>query len=210
MNHAAWFDPLVAIVLTRHFFPGRIFCGPMDAEALQRYGILRKAGLFGVEQGTARGAREFLRQSLAVLEMPNGALCLTPEGRFADVRTRPIKFQSGLGHIARRIPRATFVPMAVEYAFWEERTPELLVRFGKPIRIEDEAERDAPGWTSRFEQALGATLDDLAVLAKRRDAAAFETILCGRAGVGVFYDLWRRIGCAIRGERFESRHASLR
>ena len=39
----------------------------MDAAALERYGILKRVGVFGVEMKTARGAAQFLRTGLAIL-----------------------------------------------------------------------------------------------------------------------------------------------
>ena len=44
--------------------------------------------------------------------------------------TRPVRLRPGLAHLARRVPGATIVPLALEYPFWDERTPEALCRFG--------------------------------------------------------------------------------
>jgi hypothetical protein len=44
------------------------------------------------------------------------------------------------------------------------------------------------------------------LLAIGRDPAAFETLLDGRAGVGGWYDLWRRLMFWRRGQKFAGRH----
>ena len=97
MNHPSWWDPLVALILFEKLLPKRTFYGPIDGRALQRYGILRRLGFFGVELGTALGARQFLRGSAAALAQPGGALCITAQGHFTDVRQRPARFEAGLG-----------------------------------------------------------------------------------------------------------------
>ena len=35
-----------------------------------------------------------------------------------------------MAHLARRVPGAVILPMAVEYTFWNESRAEALVRFG--------------------------------------------------------------------------------
>jgi 1-acyl-sn-glycerol-3-phosphate acyltransferase len=130
LNHGSWWDPLIALLLTQRYLAAREFAAPIDAAALKRYGILERIGFFGVEQGTWRGARQFLRTSEEVLKRERGAVCVTPQGRFADVRERPLRFAPGLGQLASRLTAGTILPLAVEYAFWEERTPEVLARFG--------------------------------------------------------------------------------
>ena len=60
-------------------------------------------------------------------------LWITAEGSFTDARTRPVRLRPGLAHLARRVPGATIVPLALEYPFWDERTPEALCRFGTPM-----------------------------------------------------------------------------
>jgi 1-acyl-sn-glycerol-3-phosphate acyltransferase len=207
LNHASWWDPLVALVFTREFFPQRSFSAPIDAAALERYGILKRAGFFGVEQGTARGARQFLRGSAEALEDANGGLCLTPQGRFTDVRVRPLGFKTGIGELAFRRPGTAFLPVAVEYAFWQERSPEVLVKFGATVTAEPHLAADAKEWTLLLEQRLAATMDALALESQSRDANAFQALMNGSAGIGGPYDLWRTARARLRGESFDPQHS---
>ena len=50
-----------------------------------------------------------------------------------DVRERPLRLAGGLARLAKRVPEACFVPLAIEYAFWDERRPNCLLRFGAPV-----------------------------------------------------------------------------
>ena len=210
-NHASWWDPLVCLVLKAEFFADRAAFAPIDAAALERYKLFRRLGFFAVEQGSRRGAVQFLRTAEKILRAPNPLLALTPQSRFCDVRERPASFQPGLGHLATRVERGLFVPMAVEYVFWEERLPEILVRFGEPIEVRRECAADfsPANWTDLFEQKLQATQDALSIEAQRRDPDAFEHVLRGGAGQGGIYDFWRGLKAKFRGQSFRKEHGDI-
>jgi 1-acyl-sn-glycerol-3-phosphate acyltransferase len=208
-NHTSWFDPLVGLVLKEHCFTQRKLSAPMDAAALGRYGFFRKLGFFPVEQKSARGAVQFLRAAGEIMRSPSSLLAVTPQSRFADVRERPVKFAGGLGLLATRVERAVFVPLALEYVFWEERLPEILVRFGTPTTIgSGSGKHSAAEWTAFFEARMAENQDALALEAQRRDPASFENILRGGAGQGGVYDWWRAVKARFRGEFFQKEHGN--
>jgi len=183
-NHSSWWDPMVSILLAETLLPGRKHYAPMDAEALKRYPILRKLGIFPVEMSLARGAAQFLRTSEAILAA-GGVLWITPQGRFADVREELV-FKPGLAALAARVPEATLVPLAIEYAFWDERLPEVLLRVGEPLRVGESAE-----------VALAAVMVELKAAVIARDVGVFTSLLRGGRGTGGFYGLGRRLGSWI-------------
>jgi 1-acyl-sn-glycerol-3-phosphate acyltransferase len=204
-NHPGWWDPMTAVLMTDLLFPGRRFAAPMDAEALRLYPILERLGFFSVERDTTSGAREFLRTSRQLLKNPQTLLWLTPSGKFHDIR-QPASFMSGLGHLLNSDFPGAALPMAIEYTFWNERSPELLVRFGSPVSLHSLAvERDAR--TIELEKALTATQALLAEHAVARDPAGFTTLAMGQAGIGGLYDFWRRMIANLRGQKFVERHS---
>lgn len=211
-NHASWWDPALFMWLARAFFPERSGHGPMDSAALERYRFFGRLGVFGVEPGTARGARTFLRVSRGVLARPASALWLTAEGEFTDPRHRPVRLRTGLAHLARHLAadgvEALALPLALEYPFWNERLPEALLRFGEPIPIVAGSSRPAGEWQGVFERGLETTMDALAVAAQSRDAGSFVTLLAGRTGVGGVYDRWRSFRASLRGRRFDAAHGT--
>jgi 1-acyl-sn-glycerol-3-phosphate acyltransferase len=204
-NHPSWWDPLICLRLAEQFFPDRDNYAPMDAAALGKYKFLEKLGFFGVEMGSARGARRFLSISQQVLSRPNTALWIAAEGQFTDPRVRPVRLRSGLGHLATRMRQAVLLPVAFEYPFWEERTPEALARFGEEIPA-GEADMAATDWTAVLESRLESALDALAAESLTRDPSRFDVLLGGTAGVGGVYDAWRRLKARVRGERFRPEH----
>jgi hypothetical protein len=190
--------------MTDLLLPGRQFAAPMDAEALKSYPILERLGFFAVERDTASGAKEFLRTSRELLKDPKTILWMTPAGKFHDIR-QPASFMNGLSHLVDSAFQGTAIPMAIEYTFWNERSPELLVRFGDPVDCARlPTDRDAR--TLVFETSLVTTQTSLAELAIARDPAGFTTLAMGRAGIGGLYDVWRRMIAGLRGQRFEDRH----
>jgi 1-acyl-sn-glycerol-3-phosphate acyltransferase len=205
LNHPSWWDPLVGLLLTERF-PGRTHFAPVEAAALGRYRFFERLGFFGVRSGTAGGAREFLRTGVLLLQRPGTALWVTAQGRFTDPRQRPPGLRPGVGHLARRLRGATLLPLALEYPFWEERLPEALARFGRPVVVEDGSARPAAAWVKVIEERLAEAQDALAEAARARDRAAFEVLLRGRAGVGGVYDGWRRLRAWLTGRRFHAEH----
>ena len=188
-NHSSWWDPMVAILLAEVLRPGMRHYAPMDAAALARYPILRRVGIFPVEMATARGAAQFLRTSQAILDS-GGVLWVTPQGRFADTR-EVLKFKPGLGALAARNPGLRFVPLAIEYTFWDERLPEALLRFGEAVVVEEGLSSEAV--TEQLVAALAEMMAKLSAATIARDPRAFDVLLTGRRGTGGFYALGRRL-----------------
>lgn len=209
-NHASWWDALVCLVVKQEFFSGRTAFAPMDAAMLKRYKMFHKFGFFGAAQGSRRGAIQFLRTAEAILKSRDNLLFVTPQGRFADVRDRPVRFEAGLGHLALRVERVLFVPVAAEYVFWEERLPEILVRFGEPVEVRagTRSAFDAKDWTTLFERKLTETQDALAIEAQRRKGNDFQMVLRGGAGPGGVYDWWRGLKAKLRGDSFRKEHGN--
>jgi hypothetical protein len=197
LNHPSWWDPLLCLVLS-DLFPGYKHYAPIDARALEQYRFFARLGFFGVELGSFRGARGFLETGLAILNEPNSVLWVTGQGRFTDVRIRPLRLEPGLGHLLARAPRATVLPLALELVFWNERLPEALLRFGKPLEIDMALSPAA--WTQALEAALAANQETLATQAMSRSPEHFDTLLVGRRGVGFSYDWWRRLRSVLTGQ----------
>ncbi|MFN2977529.1 lysophospholipid acyltransferase family protein [Terriglobus aquaticus] len=215
LNHPSWWDPLVGFALSRWLLPGRRFYAPIDAEALQRYGIFRRLGLFPVAMHSARGAAQFLRAGGEVLDR-GYILAVTPQGHFTDVRERPVVFRPGLASLLHRRSaqgkRTTVLPLALEYTFWDQRLPEALVNCGTPLSFGSAPEGIA-GPSQRdihtaLERAMEQTQDELRALAMRRDPAAFRSLLEGRRGSAGWYGWIERLRSVAKGRRGRGDHTA--
>lgn len=206
MNHPSWWDPMIGMVLSRTFAAGRDEFAAIDADAVKRYGFLSWLGFVAVDQSGMRGAAVFLQTGAAILSAPGRVYWVTAQGRFTDVRERPLGLRSGVGHLAARMTGGVVLPLALEYTFWTERTPEALVRFGEPIRVTAHPGLSGRWWTQLIEAGLTRTLDALNAETASRDPAKFATLLDGRSGVGGVYDVWRRLKAWARGRKFDPSH----
>ncbi|GEP09467.1 lysophospholipid acyltransferase family protein [Methylobacterium gnaphalii] len=207
-NHPSWWDAAVLILLGDRLFPGRAMFAPFDARMLERYGIFRRLGAFPVDLDSRRGAAQFLASARAVLATPTHMLWITAQGRFSDVRSRPLDLRPGIAHLAEIAPDALFLPLALEYAFWDQRGAEACCAFGAPIAARDLLSQPRTERLAHLETALTATLDRLSADVMAREAARFVPVIEGSRGVGGVYDLWRRVATLARGRRFDPAHGS--
>jgi 1-acyl-sn-glycerol-3-phosphate acyltransferase len=205
-NHPSWWDPALILLTMPRLFPRRRGFGPMDAAELERYGLFRRMGLFGIDPTSPRGAASFLRVARAGLAHSDTMLGITAEGSFTDPRLRPVRLRAGLAHLARHHPEAVFLPLALEYGFWNESKPEALLRFGRPVQLPPGNTNSVAEWQVALEAALTETMDALADASAQRDPAMFTRLFSGTAGVGGIYDLWRRARAAAAGRRFNAQH----
>ncbi|WP_201859779.1 lysophospholipid acyltransferase family protein [Microvirga soli] len=205
-NHPAWWDAAIYILAADHFFPDYESYAPIDAAMLKQYGVFGRIGAFGVDLDSPRGAAEFLRTSAEILSSPTHALWVTAQGRFSDVRERPLGLKAGVARLPELAPDCTVIPLAIEYGFWLERGAEAFLAFGKPMHGRDLLNLARPARLERLEAELATTLDRLSADVQSRDPARFRAMLEGRAGVGGIYDQWRRMMATVRGRAFDPSH----
>lgn len=153
-------------------------------------------------------ARSFLRHSESLLSQEGSMLWLTPQGRFADIRERPVRFAPGLAHLATRLPHAIFIPLAFEYTFGQERHPEIFIRFGSAQKG-NALGADVLSTRATLEQSMEINQDALRDAVCLRAPDSFTTLLTGRGGASVPYDLWRRFKASISGKSVNLNHGNL-
>ncbi|MCJ2011988.1 lysophospholipid acyltransferase family protein [Methylobacterium sp. J-076] len=207
-NHPAWWDAAVILALAGRLFPGRDHRAPFDAAMLAKYTIFARLGAFGVDLDSPRGGAQFLAAARAILARPGATLWITAQGRFQDVRVRPLGLRPGVARLPELSPDALFVPLALEYAFWDERGAEAFAAFGPPLAGSELAALPRAERLARLEGALADTLDRLGADVMSREPARFRPLLAGRKGVGGLYDLWRAAAARLRGRRFDPAHRS--
>ena len=202
-NHSSWWDPMVCFLLSAELLPGRRNYAPMEADSLDRYAVLKRLGVFPVAIETARGAVQFLRTGQAVLES-GGVLWITPQGRFADPREKPLVFKPGLAALAARVGRCTVLPLAIEYTFWDERKPEVLLELAEPIEVEGAS---AAELGPKLVEALTRVMQQLETRALTRNPRSFERILAsGRVGTGGMYGFGQRLRAALLRRPYQAEH----
>ena len=118
-------------------------------------------------------------------------LWVTPQGRFCDVREE-VTLRPGAAAIAARHPGVMVACVALEYVFWGDPKPELLIRF-EPCPAPDHP--TTAGWQRTMTAAMRCNQAALANLSVRRDPEPFHLLLgraAGGGGVNPAYDTWLR------------------
>lgn len=211
-NHASWWDPISASLIRQKYLSNRIFYAPIDADALKNYRIMADLGFYGLKLNTIRGAADFLATTQAILETPNSALFITPEGKFTDVRDHSPDLMPGLSHLVSKVPEIVFVPLALEYGFWDESRPQIFAKLGDIIhcvhRKHAETELNKSQWNELLTQRLRQTQTELATSVIQREGSAFQYVIASRPKRLGWYDYFRSWRAFLRGHKFDPRHSA--
>jgi 1-acyl-sn-glycerol-3-phosphate acyltransferase len=196
LSHSSWWDPIAAVLMKDALIPSRASCSPMDRVQLERFGFFRKLGIFGIDPDDPAAAGPMVSYVMdRMREHPRPTLIITPQGRFADVRA-PVEVRPGTALLAARLVREGRTPrmvgMAVEYPFWIDRKPEMLVRVSD-FDAPSDATR-ASAWQRAIEQGMATNAAALAERAVARDPSAFRTLIgSGSGAVHPVFDAWARM-----------------
>ncbi len=191
MNHQSWWDPMIGLALASELWPARRAIAPMDATQLIKFPILRKIGIFGIhpdDPASMNAMGEFVAQRFSELSKPT--LLLTPQGQFADLRA-PLVIRPGTAALAARFSTCRVLSVSIEYTFWLDQKPEVLIRIQEVPRPEPTS---TTSWRRAITQTMEANAAALAALVIARDPAPFTTLIGGSSsGTNPFYNLWNRL-----------------
>lgn len=191
MNHQSWWDPMIGLALASELWPARRAIAPMDATQLIKFPILRKIGIFGIhpdDPASMNAIGEFVAQRFSELSKPT--LLLTPQGQFADLRA-PLVIRPGTAALAARFSTCRVLSVSIEYTFWLDQKPEVLIRIQEVPRPEPTS---TTSWHRAITQTMEANAAALAALVIARDPAPFTTLIGGSSsGTNPFYNLWNRL-----------------
>lgn len=158
--HCNWWDGIVLYNITHRIFRKEI---RLMVEELNRFPLLRRGGAYSVNKKSPQSAMKALQYSVDLLGDLRNILCIFPQGIIRPPRFRPIEFQTGLAYIAqnavKKYGRVNLVPCAIDYCFFRDNRPEVIVDFGKRIELSKEFPIDRKNLTHMLEHALTETCD---------------------------------------------------
>jgi 1-acyl-sn-glycerol-3-phosphate acyltransferase len=207
-NHSSWWDLLLGLALIERL-PQWDCYAPMDEAQLRRYPFFSRLGIIGVDRGSLRGAREFVRYSRTLLEGRPRALCITPQGEFACNSARPIQFQPGVGFVARELSAFFVSTVVLDYEFWTEKRPEAFISVRPLERITVGPDFDRRAFVHALERKMEIHLDELTALREKRNPELFTSLLSGRGGISPLYDAVRALSARLQGKRFAPQHGDV-
>jgi hypothetical protein len=183
--HPSWWDPLVFMFLHEMAFGWRAQAGPIDAGQLAKFPIFGKLGLFGIEPGTAAGAREFLTKSGVKMQ----GYLKAPKDDDAFIRAIDPKWSGELpalvaGLVAERQPITEHGPVVASV----DSSPVDAHQIGN-LSMADETVVAQPG------QPVEAPLIRIAHSAPDEAATEAAPSNTNEIGVVVFAERGRELGC---------------
>lgn len=130
VNHTAWWDPLVALLLDDALGgSGRAL---MDQQNLERLPFFGWLGALPLDRRGGARARAGLMLAMEHLRTPGQKLWVYPQGRQRPSWSRPLDLRPGVGLLAR-LSGAPVLPVSVAYGFREHHLPAAFVSFGAPL-----------------------------------------------------------------------------
>ena len=161
--HSNWWDGIVLYNITHRIFRKEI---RLMVEELNRFPLLRRGGAYSVNKKSAQSAMKALQYSVDVIGDKRNMLCIFPQGIIRPPHYRPIEFQTGLAYIAqnavKKYGKINLIPCAIDYCFFRDNRPEVIVDFGKRIELSKDIKIDRKDLTSMLEHALTKACDDQA------------------------------------------------
>jgi 1-acyl-sn-glycerol-3-phosphate acyltransferase len=191
LNHSSWWDPILLALLQGVCCPDRRVIAAMDRVQLERFTIFRRMGVFGIDPDDPASLPALVDHvHRVVMQEPRTIVMLTPQGRFTDVR-EPMRLRPGAAALAARLPDVRALSVSLEYPFWLDAKPEVLMRF---CDVQSPEVSSTAAWQRALTAAMQANADALAAESIARDPSGFDTLLGGGvARVNPFYDLWLRM-----------------
>lgn len=168
-NHTAWWDPLVALYLSRYVLEVEPFA-LMDAANLRRLPFFGRVGAFGVDLGDAADGARGIRYAARLLDAPGVAVWLFPQGDERPI-TEPLAFRPGSAEIARLARRCRILPVALRYEHGKTERPSLWISLGAQLP----PQRDVVAGRAAQEAAVALELARIDGALRSGEAASFAT-----------------------------------
>lgn len=196
VNHSAWWDGYLCMLLNEVVLHRNAYVMIEEAQ-LQRYQFMRWAGGFSVNRSDVRSATATLAYAARVLSEDRRAMVIIfPQGEILGNDVRPLRFFSGVGHIARHVVRAAgrcaLLPCALRYEFIGEQKPAAFIHTGAPLLLDTDGAARAVA--AQAADALTRDLDALRDDVTHYRFADFTPLLTGGYSINRLWD-------AVRGRK---------
>ena len=176
--HSNWWDGIVFYNITHRIFHKEI---RLMVEELNRFPLLRRGGAYSVNKKSPQSAMKALKYSVDVVGDLRNILCIFPQGIIRPPHYRPIEFQTGLAYIAqnavKRYGKVHLIPLAVDYTFFRDNRPEVIVEFGERIELSRETmPSDRKELTHMLERSMEKVCDNQAYEISHGDITKYNIL----------------------------------
>jgi 1-acyl-sn-glycerol-3-phosphate acyltransferase len=142
-NHISWWDGFIADHLNRIFIKKTIYLMMLE-EQLRRYMFFKKLGAFSVNPNKVNDAANSLRYARALLNDSQNMVVIYPQGILQSQFMSHVKIKEGIFALAGMSgSQFQILPIAVLVNPYDEKKPEIIIRFGKVIINTDYVQKTA-------------------------------------------------------------------
>jgi 1-acyl-sn-glycerol-3-phosphate acyltransferase len=174
--HCNWWDGIVLYNTAHRICRKEV---RLMVEELNRFPLLRRGGAYSVNKKSAQTAMQALKYSVDLLGDLRNLLCIFPQGIIRPPHYRPMEFQTGLAYIAqnaaKKYGKVNLIPFAIDYCFFRDNRPEVMVKFGQVIEVSD-PKTERKEFTHSLERALEETCDQQFAQISQGDISGYKTL----------------------------------
>jgi 1-acyl-sn-glycerol-3-phosphate acyltransferase len=133
-NHVSWWDGFLLREVHRALRPRSPLHFIMLQEELEKHRFFRLLGGIGIRPRSATSVARALRLLEERLQRrPDSVVLFFPQGCIFPAYRRPLGFQPGVELLARRLPQALFLPVALHLEPLTTAAPTAFVALGEPM-----------------------------------------------------------------------------
>ena len=158
-NHSTWWDGFFVCLLNSERLKRTLFMMMLD-EQLARFRFFSLVGAYGIRPGERKAVLESLRYTAELLDCPQNAVCIYPQGEFRRFESRPLGFGRGVDSVLKiHGGPVTVVPLGIRCELLQEQRPDAFLMMGEP-RIFSSDNFPGISWLEDQEQELLDRLTD--------------------------------------------------
>lgn len=158
-NHSSWWDGLLYFHL-RHTVIDRVVYILMHEEGLKKFWYFQWIGAYSVNKTSRRDIVEALSYSKQLLE-EGKSIWIFPQGDEYHQEKRPLKLETGVGHLASQLPDVPIIPLSFYYTYGHHQKGEVVIRGGAPLYYHELKGKTRKEKTEALQYLLQQQLEDV-------------------------------------------------
>lgn len=174
-NHSSWWDGLLFFQLNHTVWKHDIHM-MMHEKNLKNYIFFRYLGAFSIDRQNPKDIIRSLQYAENLLKH-NKSVVLFPQGDEFHQEIRPLAFHSGIGYLLEKHPDIPVVPITFYYSFRHEQKPEVWIRQGSPLSIEEIPGSSRKEKSAFLQKVLTDQLDNLKKEVIAENTAVFDDLI---------------------------------
>jgi len=135
LNHNSWWDGLIPFRLNQKLFR-QDARGMMESKQLKQYPFFRRLGVFSIDLSSPRSSMQSMRYAVDSMRRENASLYIYPQGKIVPFTAEKPEFKKGIGWLAKKVPDADIVPIAIYIHTEESDKPRLEILIGQTIELD--------------------------------------------------------------------------